>query len=183
MPQSNENLGDMNIGIEDNAGENANASTSLSNPGEEVGERSRTAQPQQNMQPQNTQTPPQADPTKVEVDKGEWEQMQGTVSQMQREKFFNDTMGELKAEFPDFDKNQVVAKLKEINEKDPAKAQSLNTPVGFRMLWLEIEKNKAGNDPVNNGSSKGGGSDFSTFFKGAMDDQEGSLRKAIDLSL
>lgn len=120
---------------------------------------------------------------KISLPREEWEQVQGTLSQIQRERFFDQTILNLKQEFPNFDKDKVVSKLKEIHAKDENQAQQYNTPIGFRALWLMIEKEAAQNDPVNGGVSKGGGSSFQTYLDDAMQNKQGALRKAINLAL
>lgn len=119
----------------------------------------------------------------ISLPKEEWEQVQGTLGQIQRERFFNETITSLKQEFPKFDKDKVITRLKEIHAKDPQKAEMFNTPVGFRALWLEIAQNEVLNDPVNGGGSKGGGSDFQTYLNDAMQNKQGALKKAINLAL
>lgn len=122
-------------------------------------------------------------PSHIQVDEDEWKQMRSAVSTIQRERVFESTMEELRKEFPNFDQIQVIERLRDIHQKDPAKAEQLNTPMGFRMLWLELERSSVPQDPVNQGSSKGTGDDFSMHLDGAMSNKEGALRRAIDLSV
>jgi len=119
----------------------------------------------------------------VSVPKDQWEEVTRTVADVQREKYFHQTMNDIKSEIPEFDHGKVVDRLKEIHAKDPKKAEQYNTPVGFKLLWHEMSKNVATNDPVNGGGLKGGGGDFHSVLDGAMQGKSGSLRSAIAMAL
>ena len=120
----------------------------------------------------------------VSVPKEEWEGIQQTVAEVQREKFFKETVEGIKKDIPGFDHTKVVEKLKEIHAKDPERAEQYNTPLGFKLLWHEMHHGVAQNDPVNGGSGKGGGGgDFHSLLDGAMQGKEGALRKAISMAL
>lgn len=119
----------------------------------------------------------------ISVPKAEWEGIQQTVAEVQREKFFKETVENIKQDIPNFDHAKVVDKLKEIHAKDPTKAEQYNTPLGFKLLWHEMNHGVAQNDPVNGGSGKGGGGDFHAHLDGAMQGRDGALRKAISMAL
>ena len=119
----------------------------------------------------------------ISVPKEKWEEVTRTVEDVQREKYFHQTMEAIKSEIPNFDHGRVVEKLKEIHAKDPKKAAEYNTPVGFKLLWHEMSANVATNDPINGGGQKGGGNDFKSVLDGAMQGKSGSLRSAIAMAL
>jgi len=141
--------------------------------------------------PQDT-TPVQANPKApvqdndddfVKVPKSEWEHVKKTTTSVEQKEYFNESMEAIKKDIPDFDHNVVIGKLKEINAKDPDLAKQYNTPVGFRLLWREIQEASAKNDPVNGGTAKGGSDDFKTVLKNAEDGKDGFRRRALDMAL
>lgn len=119
----------------------------------------------------------------VSVPKEQWEEVTKTVEEVARERYFNQTMDAIKSEIPEFDHGRVVEKLKEIHAKDPKKAAEYNTPVGFKLLWHEMSRNVATNDPVNGGGQKGGGNDFGSVLDSAMQGKAGALKSAIAMAL
>lgn len=134
-----------------------------------------------------TQTQTQTQTTQLQetiaVPKAQWEDVKKTVEEVQRGKYYDDAIADIKREIPDFDPAPVLGKLKEIHAKDPVLAAQYNTPVGFRLLHKEIQEQAAKNDPVNGGSFKGGSGDFASVMKGAEEGRDGMRRKAIDMAL
>lgn len=123
------------------------------------------------------------DDDSVKIPRSEFEKMQNSLSQIEKERYYDQTIASLKDEFTDFDVNAVIEKLKEIHKSDPNKAVEYNTPMGFRAIWLDIQRNAAKNDAVNSGESKGGGVDFNSLMDGAMQNKPGALKKAITMSI
>lgn len=140
-------------------------------------------QPSQTPSAQNSAPAPSDEGDFVKIPKSEWEQVKQTTQDVERKEYFNASMSAIKKEIPDFDENVVVGKLKEIHAKDPVLAAQYNTPVGFKLLWREVQESAAKNDPVNGGMGKGGSDDFSTVLKGATDGKDGFRRKALDMAL
>lgn len=138
----------------------------------------------QSTTPSQNPTPSPTDEGEfVKIPKSEWEQVKQTTQDVERKEYFNASVSAIKKEIPDFDENVVIGKLKEINAKDPVLATQYNTPVGFKLLWREIQESAAKNDPVNGGMGKGGSDDFSTVLKGATEGKDGFRRKALDMAL
>lgn len=140
-------------------------------------------QPSQIPPSQSSAPAPSDEGEFVKIPKSEWEQVKQTTQDVERKEYFNASVSAIKKEIPDFDENVVIGKLKEINAKDPVLAIQYNTPVGFKLLWREIQESAAKNDPVNGGMGKGGSDDFSTVLKGATEGKDGFRRKALDMAL
>ncbi len=109
-------------------------------------------------------------------------QTQATLQVLEEEKFFKEEVDRIKQEYKDFDLQSVLDEIDKIAKEDEALALQYNTPVGFRAIWLKLEAQKEKNDPVNKGKS-GGGEDIESLYKGALNDEQGALRKLIDKSI
>lgn len=129
------------------------------------------------------QNPQNTEPNTITVPKEEWDSIRAATAEFQRQSAFDNTVKSIKSEIPDFDANKVVDRLKEINKKDPQKAEAYNSEIGFKLLWREMNEGIAKNDPINGGSNKSGGNDFHSAFESAMKGEDGALKKALALAV
>ena len=136
-----------------------------------------------NTQEENPSNPQNTEPNTIAVPKEEWDSIRAATAEFQRQSAFDNTVKSIKSEIPDFDANKVVDRLKEINKKDPQKAEAYNSEIGFKLLWREMNEGIAKNDPINGGSNKSGGNDFHSVFESAMKGEDGALKKALALAV
>ena len=91
-------------------------------------------------------------PDVVSIPKEVLEQLTSTVGEMATERAVSRAQAEIVARNPDFNLTAVHAHLKEIHKSDPARAEALNNPAGWEMLWkAELASAKVEADAVNHG--------------------------------
>ena len=120
----------------------------------------------------------------ISVSKADWDRVNSTVDEIERQNAFSSTVESIKSDIPDFNEKAVVAELQKMHKSNPEKANSYNNEAGFKAIFYELQQKAAKNDDVNGGGNKGGGeSNFTSALDGAMQGKTGSLRQAISMAL
>ena len=93
-----------------------------------------------------------AQPDVVSISKEQFESIQQAVGEMATERAITKATEDIAARVPDFKLSEVHAHLKELHKTDPARAEALNNPAGWEMVWkAEIAPATVTPDPVNHG--------------------------------
>ena len=88
----------------------------------------------------------------VSIPKEVFEKLTSTVGEMASERAVSKAEAEIVSRNPGFKLNEVHAYLKEIHKTDPNRAESLNNPAGWEMVYkAEIAPAKVEADAVNHG--------------------------------
>ena len=91
-------------------------------------------------------------PDVVSISREQFESMQQAVGEMASERAVTKATEDIVSRVPDFKLADVHAYLKELHKTDPARAEALNNPVGWEMVWkAEIAPTKVEADAVNHG--------------------------------
>ena len=111
------------------------------------GQQSAAATPPQGQSQTATQ-----DTNIVSIPKEVFEKLTSTVGEMASERAISKAEAEIVSRNPGFKLNEVHAHLKEIYKTDPNRAESLNNPAGWEMVYkAEIAPAKVEADAVNHG--------------------------------
>lgn len=101
---------------------------------------------------QSTTTTATPQPEVVSISKEQFESIQQAVGEMATERAITKATEDITTRVPDFKLSEVHAHLKELHKTDPARAEALNNPVGWEMVWkAEIAPATVTPDPVNHG--------------------------------
>lgn len=93
-----------------------------------------------------------AQPDVVSISKEQFESLQQAVGEMATERAITKATEDIAARVPDFKLSEVHAHLKELYKTDPARAEALNNPAGWEMVWkAEIAPARVEADAVNHG--------------------------------
>lgn len=93
-----------------------------------------------------------AQPDVVSISKEQFESIQQAVGEMATERAITKATEDIAARVPDFKLSEVHAHLKELHKTDPARAEALNNPAGWEMVWkAEIAPARVEADAVNHG--------------------------------
>ena len=80
------------------------------------------------------------------------EELERKLDEQEQEKSYNNHLADLKKTHKDFDENQIKDYLVELHKTDPAKAESLNSPLGWENIHLNnFAKKEVENDHPNFG--------------------------------
>lgn len=78
--------------------------------------------------------------------------LEDNFSKKEQEEAVNNAVANIKTDYPSFDENKIIDKLKEIQKTDPKKAAALNNPAGWELLHLKyFEPKDVGNDDFDSG--------------------------------
>ena len=101
---------------------------------------------------QSTTTTATPQPEVVSISKEQFESIQQAVGEMATERAITKATEDIAARVPDFKLSEVHAHLKELHKTDPARAEALNNPAGWEMVWkAEIAPARVEADAVNHG--------------------------------
>ena len=86
------------------------------------------------------------------IPREQFESIQQAVGEMASERAVAKATEDIVSRVPDFKLSDVHAHLKELYKTDPARAEALNNPVGWEMVWkAELAAAKVEADAVNHG--------------------------------
>lgn len=95
---------------------------------------------------------PQEAPTAKETAEAEKamfdEESQELLNLLKIERATRLAIDEIKKRMNDFDERKVESYLKELNKKDPARANSLNNPIGWELVWERIKPREVADDEL-----------------------------------
>lgn len=96
-------------------------------------------------------TPPNNNDS-VTLSREELAQLTAPMQELLQERAVNNAVSDIKGRFGDFDLNAVHTHLKELHKSDPAKAEALNNPAGWELIWeAKLSPKSVTADAVNSG--------------------------------
>lgn len=102
----------------------------------------------------NTPAEPTPNPNNdsVTLSREELSQLTAPMQELLQERAVNNAVSDIKGRFGDFDLSAVHTHLKELHKSDPAKAEALNTPAGWELIWeAKLSPKSVSADAVNSG--------------------------------
>lgn len=88
----------------------------------------------------------------VTLSRADLEQLMAPMQEMMQERAVNTAVKDISSRVNGFDLDKVHAHLKEIHKENPTRAESLNNPAGWELLWkAELAQKSVSTDAVNGG--------------------------------